>query len=137
ACRQRFPRRSVYLPAHRALRRLHVQPAAGALPHQPRQGGGRSDHQSRHGHRETEGDSGAGNGAFRRESPDMNGNLDKGGFAMRGMSRVELYGTVILSPDPESGELVVATTSDCGTTRAMIAVSHDDSVHRDFWQIKI
>jgi hypothetical protein len=67
----------------------------------------------------------------------MNGNLDKGGFAMRGMSRVELYGTVILSPDPESGELVVATTSDCGTTRAMIAVSHDDSVHRDFWQIKI
>jgi|GEM_PF-1760355 len=56
---------------------------------------------------------------------------------MRGLSRVELYGTVILSPDPKSGELVVATTGECGTTRAMIAVSHSDSVHRDFWQIKI
>lgn len=56
---------------------------------------------------------------------------------MRGASKIELYGMVILSPHPESGELVVASTDEHGTTRAMIAVSHDDSVHRDFWQIKI
>lgn len=56
---------------------------------------------------------------------------------MRGASRVELYGKVILSPHPQSGELVVASTDEAGTTCAMIAVSHNDSVHRDFWQIKI
>jgi len=56
---------------------------------------------------------------------------------MRGTSRVELYGTVILSPHPENGELVVASTNENGITCAMIAVAHNDSVHRDFWQIRI
>lgn len=56
---------------------------------------------------------------------------------MRGTSKVELYGVLILSQDPESGELVVAGTDPAGNTSAMIAVSHSDSVHRDFWQIRV
>lgn len=56
---------------------------------------------------------------------------------MRGTSRVELYGVLILSPHPESGELVVASSDTAGNTCAMIAVSHDDSVHRDFWQVRV
>lgn len=54
-----------------------------------------------------------------------------------GTSKVELYGMLILSLHPESGELVAASTDRFGTTVAMIAVSHQDSVHRDFWQIRI
>lgn len=56
---------------------------------------------------------------------------------MRGTSRVELYGVLILSPHPESGELVIASSDSDGNTCATMAVSHSDSVHRDFWQIRV
>ena len=56
---------------------------------------------------------------------------------MRGKSRVELYGMLINAVHPLTGELVNAYTDECGTTYALMAVYHHDTVHRDFWHIKI
>lgn len=56
---------------------------------------------------------------------------------MRGKSKIELYGMLINAINPHTGELVNAYTDDDGITYALIAVYHHDTVHRDFWQIKI
>jgi len=56
---------------------------------------------------------------------------------MRGKSKVELYGMLINAVNPATGELVNAYTDENGVTYALMAVYHNDTVHRDFWQIKI
>lgn len=50
---------------------------------------------------------------------------------------IELVGILIYSVCPKTGELVNAYTDESNATYATIAVSHNDTVLRDFWVIKV